>query len=98
MFGAFDDARCARIGKSHGAAGPDCRRKIDMQRRFLSWAARMGLLLCGVLLSGAAFHARAQALRIGGTGSALGTVRLLAGALAKQNPTQPGLTVVPNLG
>ena len=69
-----------------------------MQRRFLSWAAQMGLLLCGVLLSGTAFHAGAQALRIGGTGSALGTVRLLADAFAKQNPTLSGFTVVPNLG
>lgn len=58
----------------------------------------MGLLLCALLLSGAAFHAGAQALRIGGTGSALGTMRLLADALAKQKPTQPALTIVPNLG
>lgn len=42
-----------------------------MQRRLLSWVAQMGLVLCGVLLSGAAFHAGAQALQIGGTGSAL---------------------------
>lgn len=70
-----------------------------MQRRFLSWAARTGgLLLCGVLLWGAAFHAGAQAVRIGGTGSALGTMRLLSDALAKQHSPQARVTIVPNLG
>ncbi len=70
-----------------------------MQRRISMPGAWVGsLLLCGALMSGAAFHAGAQALRIGGTGSALGTVRLLADALARQDASQAGMTVVPNLG
>ena len=53
------------------------------------------LLICGMLaVSGTAF---ADTVRIGGTGAALGTVKLLAEALSKVDP-QFSLEVVPNLG
>jgi phosphate transport system substrate-binding protein len=57
-----------------------------------------GLLLCGTLLWGAVFHAAAQQLRVGGTGSALGTMQLLMGPFAKADPERNAATIVPNLG
>lgn len=68
-------------------------------QRFFSQLARIGpLLLGGALILGAAFHAGAEAVRVGGTGAALGTMRLLADALAKQSSTAHDVTLVPNLG
>lgn len=65
---------------------------------FLQIAKIGATLLCGALITVAAFSARAQAPRIGGTGSALGTMRLMADAMAKQGSIPGGLTIVPNLG
>ena len=70
-----------------------------MQYRFRSQITRISaVLLCGALNLVGVFHAHAQPLRVGGTGSALGTIRVLADAYAKQSPSQIGLTIVPNLG
>lgn len=64
-----------------------------------SWLARTtGLLLFVTLLAGATYHADAQELRIGGTGSALGTMQLLASALPKSDSRSVAVTLVPNLG
>jgi phosphate transport system substrate-binding protein len=70
-----------------------------MQHRFLSQAVKLHtLLLGGALIIGVVFNAGAQTLRVGGTGSALGTIRLMADAFARQDSTQASLTIVPNLG
>ncbi len=70
-----------------------------MQFKFRSTLAKMGaLLICGTLIFAASAGADAQTLRVGGTGSALGTVRLVADAFAKQNSTHARVTLVPNLG
>lgn len=70
-----------------------------MQIRILTKLARIrARLLGGALVIAMAFNAGAQTLRVGGTGSALGTMRVLADAFAKQGSTQAGLTIVPNLG
>jgi len=64
--------------------------------RRLSWRA---LVLAGgiALLVFAERGTAADPIKIGGTGSALGTIRLLADAFAKQDPDFRA-TIVPNLG
>lgn len=56
------------------------------------------LVLAAALFQFASLHAGAEPLRMGGTGSALGTARLLADALAKTDPATGGATVLPSLG
>lgn len=67
-------------------------------RWFSKLTKLQALLLAGALMLGIALDAQAQGLRVGGTGSALGTIRLLADALVKQGGKQAALTIVPNLG
>lgn len=55
-------------------------------------------VLGGVLMLATAINAGAQGLRFGGTGSALGTIRLMADAFARQGSKPSALTIVPNLG
>lgn len=70
-----------------------------MPQRLLTWAAPMWrMLLCSALLAGSNLHADPHTLRIGGTGSALGTVRLLGDAAAMGNAVAARLDIVPNLG
>jgi phosphate transport system substrate-binding protein len=70
-----------------------------MQLKFPLPLAKMGaMLVCGALTFAASLSADAQTLRVGGTGSALGTVRLMADAFTRQGSTQAGVTLVPNLG
>ena len=70
-----------------------------MQHLFPSPATRIGtLILCGAMMLAAACNAAAQTVRVGGTGSALGTVRLLADAFNKREAMPAALTIVPNLG
>jgi phosphate transport system substrate-binding protein len=66
--------------------------------RRLSWHARALALAGGIaLLVFAERGAAADPIRIGGSGSALGTIRLLADAFAKQDP-EFRATTVPSLG
>lgn len=60
-------------------------------------AARLRRLSLATLLSLAALSAAAAPIRVGGTGSALGTMRLLGDAFAKDD-SKLRLQVVPNLG
>ena len=55
------------------------------------------LLVAAGLLVGAMATARADEIRVGGTGGALGTVRVLAQAYARQQP-QASIVVLPSLG
>ena len=66
--------------------------------RFARITARFAALLVPfALLAGTAVHA-AQPLRIGGTGSALGTFTLLAEAWHRTDPGREAPRIVPNLG
>lgn len=59
-------------------------------------------LLCGVLILLTAFQCNAQSLKVGGTGSAMGTVSLLAKAYSRYESRHEGrsgeVMIVPNLG
>ncbi len=56
------------------------------------------MLLCGALVFAASLGAGAQPVRVGGTGSALGAMRLMADAFAKTGSSQGHVAMVPNLG
>jgi phosphate transport system substrate-binding protein len=85
-----------------GATLRSRRWRLPMKTGFISRAAsaacRGAMLLCTAGLLATTTPAAAQALRVGGTGSALGTARLLGDALAKQDSSVAALNIVPNLG
>ncbi len=54
-------------------------------------------MLCSILFLCSGLAAAAEQIKIGGSGAALGTVRLLAQEFGAQNP-DIGITIVPNLG
>lgn len=69
-----------------------------MTLNLLLRATRCASLMLCLLFGAAAPDACAQALRIGGTGSGLGTARLLGEAFAKEDSSHAAPTIVPNLG
>lgn len=73
---------------------------MDQRNGFSRSYARLpaaAVMLGVLLLGGPGLGAAAEELRIGGTGSALGTMRLLGQAFTKRNPDVT-FTIVPNLG
>lgn len=67
--------------------------EIDQPRSSGRWAR----LACAAVLAAAAVDAQAQEVRLGGTGSALGTMQLLVHAYARTDSTAR-ITVLPNMG
>src|SRR4030042_4023517 len=67
----------------------------EFQRRF------MRILLLGVLISGLLLHSTALAegvLKIGGTGTSLGSMQLLAKAFEKSHPGIKVVVILPSIG
>lgn len=65
--------------------------------RHSTWLKILGIVTAGALMLGMGTHAAAQTVRVGGTGSGLGTARVMADTFTK-GAQQITLTIVPNLG
>ena len=65
---------------------------IGIRRHCALWVAVL-LVLLGVVRS-----ASGEPIRVGGTGSALGTMKILGEAFTRQNASKIELTIMPNLG
>ncbi|MFM9970523.1 MAG: substrate-binding domain-containing protein [Burkholderiales bacterium] len=71
---------------------------MNSHSNFAAWFAHRLQTVGAALLLAIAFNASAQTYRVGGTGSALGTLRLVVDALAAKDARQVGISIVPNLG
>ena len=65
--------------------------------RHLKWNARARASIIALLVGCSGLQAAAGELKMGGTGTALGTLHPLAEAFAKQHPDVK-VTILPNLG